>query len=74
MKKIIAQAGELVGVAGIALCLASGIGRLSGQYLWVSYEMGSFFLLGIGLMVMGCLAQLYVIRRELRSGDPDGRR
>jgi len=69
MQKIIGFLGEMIGIAGVALCAVSGLWRLFGQYLLLGYEMGTLFLLGIGLMVMGCLAQLYVIRRELRFGS-----
>lgn len=69
MQKIVGLGGELIGIVGVALCVVSGLSRLFGQYLLLDYEMGTIFLLGIGLMVMGCLAQLYVIRRELSSGS-----
>lgn len=69
MKRIVEMAGDLIGIVGILLCLGSGIGRLAGSFLWIGYEMGTIFLMGVGLMVVGCLAQLYVIRKELRLNE-----
>lgn len=67
MDLIVRRAGDLLGVLGIVVCLAAGVGRLSGFFHLFGAEVVSVFQGGIGLMVAACLLKLWA--RELAGSD-----
>lgn len=61
MNKLIEVVGNVVAVLGVLVCLASGVARL-GQYWYLGgFPAIILFNVGVGLMVMGCLAKLHVL-------------
>jgi len=63
MDRLIGLVGNVVGVVGIAVCVASGAARLSGTYYLAGVQLMPLFTMGTALMVMGCLAKLHVLGR-----------
>jgi hypothetical protein len=63
MDRIIGLVGNVAGLVGIAVCLVSGVVRLSGTYFFAGVQLMPLFTMGIGLMVMGCFAKLHVLSR-----------
>lgn len=63
MEKIVDITGNLVAVVGVLICLAAGLARVIGNYYIFGYESEAFFIGGIALMVMGCLAKLHKLTR-----------
>ena len=61
MNKLIEIVGNVVAILGILTCLAAGLARLAGSWYLVGFETMVLFNVGIGLMVMGCLARLHVL-------------
>jgi len=61
MEKLLAFAGSVAAVAGIALCLFVGVLRLAGMNKIVSFELMTFFIVGIAFMAIGILAKLHHI-------------
>ena len=61
MNKTIAYFGSGVGLAGVLLTLAAGVGRATGHYYFAGFEILTLFNGGVGLMVMACLAKLQVL-------------
>ncbi len=62
MEKVIEVVGNISGVMGVLACLVSGLFRLIGQYtLFDKILIESVFILGIGLMVLACLAKLHLL-------------
>jgi hypothetical protein len=59
--KLLNSIGTAVGAVGVALCVVSGAVRLGGVFHIAGFELRTLFLVGIGLMVMGCLAKLHVL-------------
>ena len=51
-------AASLIGRLGVLLCLASGLVRLMGYAHAFGLEVESFFILGIGLMVLSIMLKL----------------
>lgn len=62
MKTILANAGSVVGWAGIVLCLITGTLRFTGSYYLFEYEAMTVFIAGIGLILAGCFAKLEASR------------
>ena len=61
MNKLIEVVGNVVAVLGVLICLGSGLARL-GQYWYVAgFQTMIVFNVGVGLMVMGCLAKLHLL-------------
>ncbi len=58
MEKLIEVIGNIAGILGIAVCLITGIMRLSGHAIVFGFEAITLFIGGIALMVMACLAKL----------------
>lgn len=54
--------GHLAALLGIAICLITGLARVSGKYYLLGFEVQTLFIGGIALMVMACLARLYAQR------------
>ena len=61
MNKMIAYFGNGVGLAGVVLTIAAGIGRATGHYYFAGFEILTLFSGGVGLMVMACLAKLQLL-------------
>jgi len=62
MEKIIELVGNISGVLGVLACFISGMNRLLGQHtLADAILLESMFILGIGLMVLACLAKLHLL-------------
>ena len=62
MEKVIEVLGNIAGVLGVLTCLFAGTFRLLGYY-WVLNQITveALFILGVGLMVVGCLAKLQLL-------------
>lgn len=67
MQTLLNWAGGLAAWLGVALCLGAGAIRLTGVYEVASFELRTLFMIGTGLMVMGCVVKLYDIGRLLRE-------
>lgn len=58
MKQLIDTLGTVAGVAGIVICIGSGLMRVSGSYYVAGFELTTLFNAGVGMMVFACLAKL----------------
>ena len=67
MQQLLALAGNIAALVGIALCAISGLARLAGQYHLAGFENTTLFLAGVGLMVFACLLKLQVL--EAHTGN-----
>ena len=54
-------AGSLVGAAGVALCLITGVARLAGFPILLGFESITIFVAGIALIGTGCLFKLQAL-------------
>jgi membrane protein YdbS with pleckstrin-like domain len=61
MNNFIETLGNILAVVGILVCLVIGVIRVSGTYLFFGHEPMTWFVGGIALMVMACLAKLHVL-------------
>jgi len=69
MNKFIDTFGNILGVLGIVVCLMIGVIRVSGTYLFIGHEPMTWFVGGIALMVMACLAKLHLLGARLTDVD-----
>ena len=63
MQKLIQTTGNIAAILGIAICLVTGLLRVSGQAVIFGFEAITLFTGGIALMVMACLAKLQAQNR-----------
>ena len=61
MNKLIEIVGNGVAVLGVLVCLGSGLARLASSWYVAGFQTMVLFNVGVGLMVMGCLASLHVL-------------
>ena len=61
MNKLIEIVGNVVAVLGILVCVAAGLVRLGSGWYVAGFQIMVLFNVGIGLMVMGCLAKLHFL-------------
>ena len=59
LNKFIQLIGNIAAVLGILMCSVAGGFRVMGSYYIFGVEGESFFIAGIALMVLACLAILY---------------
>ena len=59
MLKTLDPIGPLLAKAGLFIALVAGAFRLMGRSHIGSYETLSFFVLGLGLMIVACVVKLY---------------
>lgn len=61
MNRLIEIAGNLVALVGILVCLVAGASRVLGSWYVGGVELQPLFMVGVALMVMGCLAKLHLL-------------
>ena len=61
MNKLIEIAGNVVAVVGVLICLGSGLARLGSSWYVAGFQTMVLFNVGMGLMLMGCLAKLHAL-------------
>ena len=64
MSQLLTNAGTVAGVLGALICLVSGLARISGSFYFSNFEATTLFMVGVGLMVFGCLMKLEVLSRR----------
>jgi hypothetical protein len=62
MQKVVKVLGDSAAILGIAICLVTGLLRLSGLPVIFGFEAITLFIGGIALMVFACLARLQVLQ------------
>jgi hypothetical protein len=62
MQKVLKVLGDSAAILGIAICLVTGVLRLSGLPVIFGFEAITLFIGGIALMVFACLARLQVLQ------------
>ena len=58
MEKLLDVIGTLAGAVGVLVCIASAITRLNGVLTFAGSEVGTWFVLGVALVAVGCFAKL----------------
>ena len=61
MTRIMQTLGDAAAVLGVLVCAVSGLARLAHTWSVAGVQIPALFDLGIGLMVLGCLAKLHVL-------------
>lgn len=61
MVKQIDNAGLVLGVLGILLCLLTGIARLASEYYLLGFQTITLFNAGTTLMIAACVLKLQAI-------------
>ena len=66
MEKGIDLIATLAGVVGVLLCTVSAITRLGGVLSYAGSEMGTWFVVGIALVAVGCFGKLQAMSMRSR--------
>ncbi len=66
MERAITIVGNLTALAGIVLCLVSGVVRVTGSFHIFGYAAIALFQTGTGLMVLACLCKLETVLMRMR--------
>ena len=53
-----------VALLGILICIYAGVSRATGGFYRFGFETRTLFIVGIALMVMGCLGKLHRLERN----------
>ena len=61
MNRLIEIAGNVTALLGILVCLAAGAARVLGNWYVGDVQILPLFVVGVALMVMGCLAKLHLL-------------
>lgn len=61
---LIKRFGDLFALAGILVCIAPLVARLSGQYYLFGFELKTVLLGGMLLLLLACLARLELLLRQ----------
>jgi hypothetical protein len=64
MKNVLNLFGSIIGSAGALLAVFAILARFAGYYIVLGSEARTWLMVGIALMVMGCLAKLHVLTLE----------
>lgn len=64
MMGIILRLGQLSGIVGALLCLASVLFRLKGAYWLGGFQIGTLLQAGIAAMVFGCFCLLLILSKD----------
>ncbi len=71
MKLCKCKLGTYFGIAGLLACAGAIAGRFYGTPRVLGHKASSIFMVGIALMVMGCLAKLCSINDKLKKMAPE---
>jgi len=68
MYNLILWIGRAAGVSGVLLCAAAVLMRLSGNYWFAGFQLGTLLQMGMAAMIAGCLCFLAVLTERTKSG------
>ena len=72
MNDLLRWLGRLAGVAGLAVCAAAALMRISGAYWVGGFQVGTLLLAGTALLIAGCFCLLLVVTSSTSSRPRDG--
>ena len=61
MEKMLDTAGSIVGAVGVVVCVLAGMARMLGMLTLAGSEMGTWFVVGIAIIAVGCFIKLQAI-------------
>ena len=67
MKELLLWVGRLAGLIGVVLCACAVVGRLTGNWDLLGFQIGTALQGGIAAMVLGCLAYCANVAERSRN-------
>jgi nicotinamide riboside transporter PnuC len=58
MNDVLVWIGRVAGVSGVLLCAVAAVARISGNYFFGSFQVGTLLQAGMAMMIGGCLGYL----------------
>lgn len=61
MEMLLMWSGRLAGIAGVVVCVLSGLMRVGGRYVWGGYELLTLMQAGMAGMILGSFCILVAL-------------
>jgi len=68
MNNLILWMGRATGAGGLLLCAVAGALRISGNFWFAGFQIGTLLQMGMAAMIAGCLCLLFVLTERSQSG------
>lgn len=68
MNDLLLWIGRIAGIGGVLLCAVSAAMRVSGLFWFAGFQIGTLLLMGMAVMIMGCLCFLAVLTERSKTG------
>ena len=72
MNDLLLWLGRIAGAAGLAVCAAAALIRISGVYWMGGFQVGTLLLAGTALLIAGCFFLLLAVTSSTSSRPRDG--
>jgi hypothetical protein len=69
MNDLLLWIGRVAGIGGVLLCAVAAALRVSGHYWIEGFQIGTLLLMGIAVMVVGCVSFLAVLTNRSKQGN-----
>ena len=68
MNDLLLWIGRVAGVGGVLLCAVAAAMRVSGHFWFGGFQIGTLLLMGMAVMIVGCLCFLAVLTDRSKTG------
>lgn len=68
MNDLLLWIGRVAGVGGVLLCAVAAVLRVIGRFWFGGVQIGTLFLMGMAVMIVGCLCFLAVLTDRTKTG------
>jgi hypothetical protein len=68
MNDLLLWIGRVAGVGGVLLCAVAAAMRVSGLFWFGGFQIGTLLLMGMAVMIVGCLCFLAVLTERSKTG------
>lgn len=66
MEGLLLLAGRVAGIVGLLLCITAAAVRLAGSYFAAGFQVGTFLLAGMALILVSCFCLLWILTARPR--------
>ena len=72
MNDLLLWLGRIAGAAGLAVCAAAALMRISGAYWIGGFQVGTLLIAGTALLIAGCFFLRLLVTRSTSNRPRDG--
>jgi hypothetical protein len=67
MNDLLLLTGRAAGIGGVLICAVAAGLRVSGLYWFVGFQLGTLLMMGMAVMIVGCLCFLAVLTERSKT-------